>query len=72
MPKRWVVERTIGWTMNWRSLCRHYDYDSATSETKVLWASVFYMSKRLTDKPKNNWEINEKREKRLKSLMQTT
>ncbi|MDR1053769.1 MAG: hypothetical protein LBL39_06300 [Planctomycetaceae bacterium] len=58
MPKRWVVERTIGWTMNWRSLCRHYDYDydydSATSETKVLWASVFYMSKRLTDKPKNN------------------
>jgi hypothetical protein len=30
------------------------------------------MSKRLTDKPKNNWEINEKREKRLKSLMQIT
>jgi putative transposase len=63
MPKRWVVERTIGWTMNWRGLCRHYDYGSATSETKVLWTSVFYMSKRLTDNTKNKWEIDEKREK---------
>jgi putative transposase len=47
IPKRWVVERSIGWTMNWRGLCRHYDYDSRTSETKVLLTSVYYMTKRL-------------------------
>jgi hypothetical protein len=48
MPKRWVVERTIGWMNNWRGLSKHYDYDAATGETKILWASVYYMSKRLT------------------------
>ncbi|MDR1493460.1 MAG: hypothetical protein LBT05_12165 [Planctomycetaceae bacterium] len=40
--QRWKVERTIGWTMNWRSLCRHYERDSASSKVKVLWASVYY------------------------------
>jgi transposase len=47
IPKRWVVERTIGWTMNWRGLCRHYDYDSKTSETKVYLTAAYYMTKRL-------------------------
>ena len=47
-PKRWVVERTIGWMNNWRGLSKHYDYDSATSEEKILLASVHYLSKRLT------------------------
>jgi len=26
MPRRWVVERTIGWLMNYRRLCRNYEY----------------------------------------------
>jgi putative transposase len=56
-PRRWVVERTFGWMMNWRSLCRHYDYDSRTSETKMLLASVYYMTKRLTKTAIKN-EIN--------------
>jgi hypothetical protein len=30
------------------------------------------MSKRLTDNTKNDWEIDEKREKQLISLVQTT
>jgi putative transposase len=47
-PQRWVVERTIGWMNNWRSLSKHYDVDSATGEAKILWASIFYMSRRLT------------------------
>ena len=47
-PKRWVVERTIGWMNNWRGLSKHYDCDSATSEEKILLASVHYLSKRLT------------------------
>jgi putative transposase len=64
IPKRWVVERTIGWTMNWRSLCRHDDYDSATSETKVLWASVFYMSCRLTQSTASTYQIDNEIEKK--------
>ena len=48
IPRRWVVERTIGWMNNWRGLSKHYDYDSSTSEAKVLLASVYYLSKRLT------------------------
>jgi len=47
-PQRWVVERTIGWMNNWRGLSKHYDYDSVTGEAKILWASVYYMSNRLT------------------------
>ena len=48
LPRRWVVERTIGWMNNWRALSKHYDYDSATGEANILLASIFYMSKRLT------------------------
>ena len=48
MPRRWVVERTIGWMNNWRALSKHYDVDSSTSETQILLASIFYLSKRLT------------------------
>ena len=33
---------------NWRGLSKHYDYDSATGEAKILLASIFYLSKRLT------------------------
>lgn len=63
IPKRWVVERTIGWMNNFRGLSKHYDYDSVTGETKILMASVYYLSKRLTlAKPKTNidHEINER------------
>ena len=48
IPRCWVVERTIGWMNNWRGLSKHYDYDSSTSEAKILLASVWYLSKRLT------------------------
>jgi putative transposase len=50
IPQRWVVERTIGWMNNWRGLSKHYDYGSATVEAKILLASIYYMSKRLTHK----------------------
>ena len=48
IPKRWVVERTIGWMNNFRGLSKHYDYNPKTGESKIYLASVFYMSKRLT------------------------
>jgi putative transposase len=67
MPKRWVVERTIGWMNNWRGLSKHYDHDSATGEVKIVWASVYYMSKRLTyQKPEEN--IDHVRDAKLRKL----
>jgi putative transposase len=47
-PKRWVVERTIGWMDNFRALSKDYDTDPKTSEAKILLGSIYYMSKRLT------------------------
>jgi putative transposase len=64
MPKRWVVERTIGWINNFRALSKHYERDSATGEAKILLASIFYMAKRLTHKePKP--EIDPVRDEKL-------
>ncbi|GHT42029.1 hypothetical protein FACS189443_4560 [Planctomycetales bacterium] len=66
VPKRWVVERSVSWTMNWRSLCRQYDYDLWTTETKIVLSSVFYLSARLTEPRKVLWEINEEHERKLR------
>jgi transposase len=62
-PKRWVVERTIGWMDNFRGLSKHYDVDSTTGEAKILLASVYYLSKRLTHqetKPEINHALDAK------------
>jgi len=48
IPKRWVVERTIGWMNNFRGLSKHYDFDAKTGESKIYLAAMFYMTKRLT------------------------
>ena len=71
LPQRWVVERTIGWMNNWRGLSKHYDYDSATGEAKVLLASIFYMLRRLThQEPKS--EIDLVIETKLRKLTEKT
>lgn len=67
MPQRWVVERSIGWLNNFRGLSKHYDYDPVTGETKVLLASVYYLSKRLT-KTKSEMNIDHKTNERLIQL----
>jgi len=67
MLLRWVVERTIGWMSNFRSLSKHYDYDSRTGETKILLASVYYLSKRLTHR-KVEEEIDHARDAKLLQL----
>jgi hypothetical protein len=62
--------------MNWRALCRHYDYDPTTTETKILWAAVYYMTKRLTKKADIGYKINGEHENRIKekhkNITQTT
>ena len=40
-----------GWMNNFRGLGKHYDHDSRTGEAKILQASIFYMTKRLTSPP---------------------
>ena len=71
MPKRWVVELTMGWMNNFRGLSKHDDYDSKTGESKIYLASIFYMNKRLTtnpDAPKWSLENDEKLKKTQKIL----
>ena len=67
IPKRWVVERTIGWMSNWRGLSKHYDFDSSTGEAKILLVSVYYLSKRLTHQEKMV-EINHAVDAKLRQL----
>jgi transposase len=70
MPKRWVVERTIGWMNNFRALGKDYDTDLKTSEANILMGSIWYLSRRLTEEPisKEDW-ICEKNEKKLAHLV---
>ena len=51
MPKRWVVERTIGGMNNFRGLSKDYDYDLRTGEAKLMLGSIDYLSRRLTKPP---------------------
>jgi transposase len=45
--RRWVVERTFGWLMRYRRLCRDYETLPGHHEAMVYWATVFIMTKRL-------------------------
>ena len=69
-PKRWVVERTIGWMNNFRALSKDYDTDPKTSEANILLGSIYYLSRRLTEAPlvKEDW-ICEKNEAKLAHLV---
>ena len=47
LPRRWVVERTFGWLMNYRRLCRNYECWPETSEAVVKMAMIHIMLRRL-------------------------
>lgn len=47
LPRRWVVERTFGWLMNYRRLCRNYELEPHTSEAVVKIAMIHIMLRRL-------------------------
>jgi transposase len=36
LPRRWVVQRTFGWTTRWRRLVRHYEKRIDVSEAMIL------------------------------------
>jgi transposase len=45
--RRWVVERSIGWLMRYRRLCRNYEHLPAHQEAMIWWASTIIMTRRL-------------------------
>jgi putative transposase len=51
LPKRWVVERTFGWLVQYRRLSKHYEYWEQTGEAMIHVAMTHLMLRRLA--PKN-------------------
>lgn len=48
LPRRWVVERTLGWLSQCRALTRDYEYHAETSEALIHVAMIHLMLRRLT------------------------
>jgi transposase len=48
LPRRWTVERTLGWLMNHRRLARDYEAHSHRSEAMINLAMINLMTRRLT------------------------
>lgn len=51
LPRRWVVERTFGWLMHFRRLCREYEVLTTTSEAWIYAAMIKIMLQRLAEDP---------------------
>ncbi|MFD8646490.1 transposase [Streptomyces mirabilis] len=58
LPRRWKVERSIGWIMNARRNCRDYERLPQNSEAYLNWAFITLMTRRLARKgPRTDrWE----------------
>ncbi|GEL17220.1 DDE transposase [Pseudonocardia asaccharolytica DSM 44247 = NBRC 16224] len=46
-PKRWVVERTLGWLLAHRRLARDYERHPEISEAMIRWAAIDLLVRRL-------------------------
>ncbi|MFC9978163.1 IS5 family transposase [Spirillospora sp. NPDC127200] len=55
LPRRWVVERTLGWLMQHRRLARDYETLPASSEAMIHIASINLMTRRLTGENTPTW-----------------
>ena len=47
LPKRWVVERTLGWLTRYRRLSKDYEQQTSSSETMITIAMINLMIHRL-------------------------
>ena len=47
LPKRWVVERTVGWFGRYRRLSKDYEYVTQTSEAMIHVAMIRLMVHRM-------------------------
>lgn len=50
LPKRWIVERTFGWLVKNRRLCRDYERNASSVESWIYLAMIRLMTRRLTQK----------------------
>jgi transposase len=55
LPRRWVVERTLGWLMRYRRLARDYETNPRRSRTMIHWAMIDIMGRRLTSENTQTW-----------------
>lgn len=56
LPRRWKVERTLGWIMKSRRNVRDYERLPQHSEADLAWALITLMTRRLTRKgPQPKW-----------------
>ncbi|BDH07246.1 hypothetical protein HEK131_44730 [Streptomyces seoulensis] len=53
-PRRWIVEQVNGTLMLHRRLAREYDHRPDTSTSRIYWASIANMARRLTT-PSPTW-----------------
>lgn len=54
-PKRWAIERTLGWLILRRRLVRDYETLPDRSRTMIHWAMIDVMSRRLTGESAPSW-----------------
>lgn len=47
LPKRWIVERTFAWLLNFRRLSKDYEYHPANSTCFIYAAMIRLMLRRL-------------------------
>ncbi|MFB4308616.1 transposase [Actinomadura sp. GTD37] len=55
LPRRWVVERTLGWLMLHRRLARDYETLPTSSQAMIHIAAIDLMSRRLTGETTPTW-----------------
>ncbi|NEA56218.1 IS5 family transposase [Streptomyces sp. SID13666] len=55
LPRRWVVERTLGWLMQHRRLARDYEARPHRSEAMIHLAMISLMTRRLTGESTPTW-----------------
>ncbi|MFI1524905.1 IS5 family transposase [Kitasatospora cineracea] len=55
LPRRWTVERTLGWLMNHRRLARDYEAHPRRSEAMIHLAMISLMTRRLTNESTLTW-----------------
>jgi transposase len=55
LPRRWVVERSLGWLMQYRRLVRDYEALPRRSRTMIFWAMTNKMSRSLVGESTQTW-----------------
>ncbi|WP_405961409.1 IS5 family transposase [Streptomyces sp. NBC_00024] len=55
IPRRWTIERSIGWLMHHRRLARDYERHPHRSEAMIHLAVIDLMTRRLTGEATPNW-----------------